>query len=143
MDMRLDYDKIKHAREDRLWSQEQLAASADISLRTVQRAENGQSISYESVKAIAAAFGVDAQALMVAPEQLEHDAAIENVDASRVSAWIQLATYLFVVGLLVAINFASRPDDIWMTWPAIGWGIGVGAHVLAAFIASIAPKEAS
>ena len=59
-DMKLDVRLIRQLREDRGWSQEQLAAVSGLSARTVQRLETGGSASLESRSALAAAFGVDA-----------------------------------------------------------------------------------
>ncbi|MEL1263607.1 helix-turn-helix transcriptional regulator [Pseudoxanthomonas putridarboris] len=61
--MRLDGALIKKLREERCWSQEQLATVAGLSTRTVQRAENAGSASLESRAAIAAAFGLSSAEL--------------------------------------------------------------------------------
>ena len=57
--------KIRRLREKKAWTQEHLAQAAELSLRTVQRAEEGQT-SAESLRAIASALD-----LMV--EELTHD----------------------------------------------------------------------
>ncbi|HLG15162.1 MAG TPA: helix-turn-helix transcriptional regulator [Blastocatellia bacterium] len=60
-----DYSKeVKHLRQGRGWSQEQLAEIAGISVRTIQRMEAGESPSVESLKAIANAFEMDVQSLL-------------------------------------------------------------------------------
>ena len=51
--------KIKELREDRAWTQEQLAQAAGIEPRTVQRVERDQTKSPETLQAIAGAFDVD------------------------------------------------------------------------------------
>ena len=140
MQMNTDFEKIKRWREDRLWSQEQLAGIAGVSLRTVQRLETGESVSRDTLKALAAAFGVEANALAIDARAQAARASALKTRQFVFSAWVHLATYIFVIGLLLAINLAGRPDEIWMTWPAIGWGIGVAAHGLAAFIVSRAPS---
>ena len=38
-DMKIDASTVRRLRTERAWSQEQLAASADVSLRTIQRVE--------------------------------------------------------------------------------------------------------
>lgn len=50
---------VKRLREQRHWSQEQLARLAGLSLRTVQRVEAGQKASLETVKALAAVLETD------------------------------------------------------------------------------------
>ena len=50
---------LKKLREERHWSQEQLATLAGISLRTVQRVEAGHNASLETLKSLAAVFEID------------------------------------------------------------------------------------
>ena len=55
-----------HIRELRLargWSQEQLAELSGLSVRTIQRLENGQKAGLESLNALAAVFAVPLSAL--------------------------------------------------------------------------------
>jgi len=49
---------IQKLRLQRAWSQEQLAECTGLSVRTIQRLENGGQMSLESRKAIAAVFDV-------------------------------------------------------------------------------------
>jgi transcriptional regulator with XRE-family HTH domain len=55
---------IKGYREKFNWTQEHLAGTTGINLRTVQRAESGQGISKENLGAIATAFDLDQQKLL-------------------------------------------------------------------------------
>lgn len=48
--------KLERLRKQACWSQEDLAAKADISVRTVRRAENGEQVSDQTWKDIASAF---------------------------------------------------------------------------------------
>jgi len=50
---------IKGLRQERSWSQEQLAELSGLGLRTVQRIESSNSISFVSLAALARAFGID------------------------------------------------------------------------------------
>lgn len=50
---------IRKLRLKRGWSQEQFAEMSGLSVRTIQRSERGQSISVESLKALAAVFEID------------------------------------------------------------------------------------
>ena len=54
---------IKQLRQDRSWSQEQLADFSGLSLRTVQRIEADNKAGYESLRALALAFEIDVSAL--------------------------------------------------------------------------------
>jgi transcriptional regulator with XRE-family HTH domain len=55
--------KIREMREARAWTQEQLAAAADVETRTVQRVEKDLTKGPETLQAIAGAFDVDLQSL--------------------------------------------------------------------------------
>jgi transcriptional regulator with XRE-family HTH domain len=55
--------KIQQLREERAWTQEQLATIAGVETRTIQRVEKGQTKSSETLKAIAAAFDLNVDAL--------------------------------------------------------------------------------
>jgi DNA-binding XRE family transcriptional regulator len=61
--MNIDAAVVKTIREQKAWSQEQLASVAGISLRTVQRVEAEGVASAETRMALASALGVSAQRL--------------------------------------------------------------------------------
>ena len=63
MDMKIKSELIKQLRTQKAWSQEHLASASGLSLRTVQRIENGGACSLESKKAMASVFGLDATVL--------------------------------------------------------------------------------
>jgi len=65
MDMMINLELVRALRRQNSWSQDQLAAIAGISLRTVQRIEKDGRSSLESKKALAAAFEIDALDLEV------------------------------------------------------------------------------
>ena len=50
--------RVQRLRGERAWSQDQLAGASELSLRTVQRVENGKGASPETLQSLAAAFGV-------------------------------------------------------------------------------------
>jgi transcriptional regulator with XRE-family HTH domain len=54
---------VKELRQDRSWSQEQLADLSGLSLRTVQRIEASNKAGYASLRALALAFEIDDSAL--------------------------------------------------------------------------------
>ena len=49
---------IKKLREQKQWSQEQLATLSGLSIRTIQRIESGNRASLESLKSLAAVFEI-------------------------------------------------------------------------------------
>jgi transcriptional regulator with XRE-family HTH domain len=61
-------ERVRSMRDRRAWSQEQLAEIAGVSIRTIQRVENGQPASFETLKSLASVFEVDLEALR-SPEQ--------------------------------------------------------------------------
>jgi transcriptional regulator with XRE-family HTH domain len=54
---------LKRLRENKKWSQEQLAIMAGLSVRTIQRIERGQSASLESLKSLASVLEVSISTL--------------------------------------------------------------------------------
>ena len=54
---------LKKLRENRRWSQEQLAIMAGLSVRTIQRIESGRSASIESLKSLASVLEVSISTL--------------------------------------------------------------------------------
>lgn len=57
---------VKSSRESLGWSQEALALGANVSLRTIQRIEQGNSMSVETLAAVARAFELDTNTLVSA-----------------------------------------------------------------------------
>ncbi|MGL9750863.1 MAG: helix-turn-helix domain-containing protein [Symbiopectobacterium sp.] len=60
----MNTNPIKTLRLASAWSQEQLEELSSLSVRTVQRIENGERASLDTLGAIAAAFGVNVTELM-------------------------------------------------------------------------------
>jgi transcriptional regulator with XRE-family HTH domain len=67
--MKIDSHKVKSLRLSKNWSQEQLSERCGLSLRTIQRIENGNNVSLESLKVLAMAFGIDPSELMIQEKQ--------------------------------------------------------------------------
>lgn len=67
--MKIDFNKVKSLRLSKNWSQEQFSEVSGLSLRTIQRVENGNNISLESIKVLAAALGIDPNELMLQEKQ--------------------------------------------------------------------------
>ena len=139
MQLSADGEKIKRWREDRAWSQEHLAQVAGIGVRTIQRVENGESASRESVMALAAAFEVDVLAVTVDAKseatKLFNEEQTKRISALRLSFFIHLASYLF--GMLVFGAISISADRYVMLWPAIWWTVGVAGHGLTVVIVEL------
>ncbi|SDM63710.1 helix-turn-helix domain-containing protein [Maricaulis salignorans] len=130
MAYKTDADKIKRWREERHWSQEHLAELAGIGLRTVQRIENGEQASRDSLTALAAAFNVEAIALVIDPE-VEASGIVQrrNVKVragARLVLWIHCAAYGLGLVLFTAICLAV--GSFVMKWALIWWTVGLAAH---------------
>lgn len=63
--MKIDSHKVKQLRIAKNWSQEQLSEACGLSVRTIQRLENGDNASIESVRALSLAFDVDPSELLL------------------------------------------------------------------------------
>lgn len=137
-----DAAKIKRWREERQWSQEHLAGLAGVGTRTVQRIENGDAASYESVMALAAAFNVDVVALTVDPkaqaETNERDKDSEGLAALRLSFLIHAASYIFGMVVFMAISIGAYGDGFVMLAPAAWWTVGLAGHGLTVVIVTLA-----
>src|SRR5262249_42316430 len=65
--------KVKAMREERAWPQEQLAEVSGVSVRTIQRIEKGLPASFDTLKALAAAFKGDVKDLLDPPAVVQGD----------------------------------------------------------------------
>lgn len=138
---------IQKLRLQRGWSQQQLAELSGLSSRTIQRIENGQPASAESLKSLASVFEIDFTTLTSEPDmsatapatatattkaQQAEQLALARVRKIR-GFYIHLAQYVVVITVLAVINLVTHPSKLWFFWPALGWGIGVLAHAAATF----------
>ncbi|WP_291842664.1 helix-turn-helix transcriptional regulator [Maricaulis sp.] len=116
---------LKALRHDKGWSQAELAQISDLSVRTIQRLEQGRPASLEAVKALAAAFGTSAQAIQarLGPRGPETRQPAQG-HAFAALAW-HLAGYLATLIALVALVWRFDAD------PRIATGLGMlGAAAL-------------
>jgi len=67
--MKINAELIKRLREEKQWSQEQLAELCSLNLRTIQRLEKSGNASLESVRALAAVFELDARELQAEEQE--------------------------------------------------------------------------
>ena len=128
MSFKADAAKIKRWREERHWSQEHVADLAGIGLRTIQRIENGEPASQESLKALAAAYNVDVIALSL-DQEAEATRMVERQNEKvragiRLSFWIHLSGYVIGVFVFLGISIGIGGDTFVMKWPLIWWTVG-------------------
>ncbi|EPL3844590.1 helix-turn-helix domain-containing protein [Klebsiella aerogenes] len=120
--------RVKQLRLQRAWSQEQLAELAGVSVRTIQRIENGDRPGLETLSALAAVFEINVAELSDdAPvgHEASLDLRIEEAKSrlhqeSRFFRSLSVAVTVCV--LLLVINRLTQPDIYWSVWVAIVWG---------------------
>jgi len=123
-------NKIKALRLSRAWSQEQLAELCSLSVRTIQRIENGGQASLETLSAIAAVFEVNVNELYSeTPIEMENDEGLDSrITAARTRVAREYAFYrsvfiwFIVCSGLAVINLLTAPDNKWFLYPTLIWG---------------------
>lgn len=147
MPFKADAKKIKRWREERHWSQEHLADLAGLGLRTIQRVENGEAASQESLKALAAAYNVDVMALAVDPEAESAERELKQnaraVAALRLSLGIHFAGYLIGVATFSAISIGTPDGRFTMLWPLLWWTVGLISHAATVGIVELVARYQS
>jgi transcriptional regulator with XRE-family HTH domain len=127
---------IQKLRLKRGWSQQQLADASGLSVRTIQRIENGQTPSIETLKSLAAVFEVDFSSLN--PEETMNPSVREEEEAFRYvrklrRLYLHVFQYVIVVVGLTAINLVFTPRHLWVLWVIAGWGLGLLGHAFMVF----------
>lgn len=137
---------VRKFRQEKGWSQEQLAQVSGLSVRTVQRIEQGGKAGLESLKALAAAFDVNIRDL-INEDEMNTTAAekssgklkdyreeevieyVKNLKAFHMS-WM---AFLVVIPGLYILNIFVSPDYLWVIWPALGWGVAIVLQAVTIF----------
>ncbi len=133
-------NRVKAYRLARAWSQEQLAEMAAISVRTVQRIENQEQPSLETLSALAAVFEVSVTELSGNGDSESDEAVDQRIIAARekVNAesrfWRSLLTAVIVCALLYLLNRTTSPQSDWSLWVAAIWGALILLRGLRIFI---------
>lgn len=117
------------------WSQEDLAETSGLNVRTIQRIEAGRSPSLESLKALGAAFNVNFHDLKEITMNYNKDDATElaillqqaNQDV-RTGLRRHIWTFALVNLGLIALNLLVQPKALWFPFPLVFWGIGLFFH---------------
>ncbi|EPC4027393.1 MAG TPA: XRE family transcriptional regulator [Aeromonas salmonicida] len=141
---------VRKLRLQRGWSQDQLATLTGLSVRTIQRIEQGQQPGLESLKALASVFELDVAQLDGTQQQEREMRGNETMGQERVQVsaeeraamgyveglkgfYYHIFSYVLVICGLFVINYLSNPDYIWAWWPALGWGLGLISHAINLF----------
>lgn len=134
---------LAERRKSRGWSQEDLALHSGLSVRTIQRIENGNPASLESLKCLAAVFETSVTDLVQEPDMTHdnsHDypesfkekeaiAYIQNLKVFHMN-WISA---LVVIPIMTAFNLLVTPAVLWVVYLALAWGAAIILHAFVIF----------
>lgn len=133
---------VQKLRLQKGWSQQQLADLSGLSVRTIQRIEQGHTPSVESLKSLAAVFDIDFSHLQE-PAMSPHATAAVTPPGAGASPdeilalrhvrqlkglYLHAMQYLLVVTALAVFNLWKQPHYWWFLWVAFGWGSGLLVH---------------
>ncbi len=141
---------VRERRREKGWSQEQLAQMTGLSVRTIQRFEQGQKAGLESLKCLAAVFETNVSELMKENDDMiettGHDVkrsenSIESYMEAEAIEYVKnlkgfhlnWMMYLIVIPSLGALNYYVTPGYWWVIWPAAGWALGILIQAIVVF----------
>jgi transcriptional regulator with XRE-family HTH domain len=128
---------LRKYRLDRGLSQEQLAAMAGLSPRTVQRIERGAVPSLETLKCLAAALDVgldDLRGAITSPEARDEAERIAQAQVRDLRDFhVHALQYAVVIAGLLVLNLMTSPGTLWSAYAAAAWGLGLMVHGLSVF----------
>ena len=123
---------VRKLRLQRGWSQEQLAQFSGLSVRTIQRIENGGNAGLESLKSLASVFEIDIadsdkhQEIEQIRKEEEY---IQNVKGFY--KLLAIALFSLVVPLILAISDSSNWSIF--LWMVLSWLVLLGVYSLNVF----------
>lgn len=131
---------IQKLRLERGWTQEQIAEHSGLSVRTIQRIENGKPANLESLKCLAAVFETTVSSLVQEPkmtndttaetlrEHQEREAIeyVQNLKAFHMH-WISFAV---ILPCLYVFNITVTPEYLWIGWVAVPWALALALHAV-------------
>ncbi len=110
MDMKVKSSLIRKHRTERMWSQEQLADISGLGLRTIQRLESRGNTSFDTIKALAAVFEVEADSLVWRNGSFEI-----YRHKQRGSVMLIAVPLVMLVVTAISYEFATSQWVIWLT----------------------------
>lgn len=117
-------------RHDLGWTQEHLAQTSGISVRTIQRLENGATAGGDSLQSLAAALDCDVACLL---EYDPSDAELEFIK-QRLGFRVHCLTVAFVMPCLILLNWLVTPGAGWILFALGGWAVGFALHAALVFL---------
>ncbi|MEH4625773.1 2TM domain-containing protein [Phytobacter diazotrophicus] len=133
-------NRVKEFRLARAWSQEQLAEMAALSVRTIQRIENQEQPSLETLSALAAVFEVSVSELSGSTQSEGDEALDQRITEARKRLeeesrlYRSILTAVVVCVLLYILNRTTSPESVWSLWVATIWGALLVVRGLRVFV---------
>ncbi|XWJ90997.1 2TM domain-containing protein [Phytobacter ursingii] len=133
-------NRVKEFRLARAWSQEQLAEMAALSVRTIQRIENQEQPSLETLSALAAVFEVSVSELSGSTQSEGDEALDQRITEARKQLeeesrfYRSVLTAVVVCVLLSILNRTTSPESVWSLWVAAIWGALLVVRGLRVFV---------
>ena len=123
---------LKKMRLERHWSQDQLAEMSGVSIRTIQRIENGENAGFESLKSLAAVFDIN----IADSKKKEEMEAIRKEEeyVQNVKGFYKLFA-IAVLSLAVPFIIAMNDSSNWIVflWILLSWAVLLGVYSLNVF----------
>ncbi|WP_283151011.1 helix-turn-helix domain-containing protein [Silvimonas soli] len=148
----MSQNRIQALRKQRAWTQEQLAQCSGLSVRTIQRIENGEPAGAETLQALAAVFEVPVQDLQESamappplsasasppadapdPQAASQEAELRAQVEREARFWGQMQRFGALLVVLLIINLLTSPSYLWVKWVALGWGLALVSRALRVF----------
>jgi transcriptional regulator with XRE-family HTH domain len=123
---------IKKMRLERHWSQDQLAEMSGLSIRTIQRIENGENAGLESLKSLASVFEInitDSNKTKEIEQVRKEEEYIQNVKGFY--KLLALAILSLAVPFAIAVNDSSHWNVF--LWILLSWGVILAIYSLNIF----------
>ena len=123
---------IKNLRLELHWSQDQLAEMSGLSVRTIQRIENGENAGLESLKSLGAVFEkdvVDSDKKQEVEQARKEEEYVQNVIGFY--KILAVALLSLVVPFILAISDSSNWNVF--LWVLLSWAVLLGIYSLNVF----------
>ena len=123
---------IKKMRLERHWSQDQLAEMSGLSIRTIQRIENGENAGLESLKSLAAVFEInitDSDKKVEMEQIRKEEEYVQNVKGFY--KLLAVAILSLVVPFILAVSDSSNWNIF--LWMLLSWAVLIGIYSLNVF----------
>jgi transcriptional regulator with XRE-family HTH domain len=122
----------KKMRLERHWSQDQLAIMSGLSIRTIQRIENGENAGLESLKALAAVFEInitDSDKTQEREQIRKEEEYFQNI-----KGFYKLLA-ISILSLVTPFIMAIYDSSSWsiFLWILLSWGVILGIYSLNVF----------